>query len=96
MLFDGTETDWGAHRAPGDFRAYGTIAGAAAVPRLKDLLEPRGVFRRRVSADVRASALFALVKVRNDDARRVIEGLTVDKEPVVRSAANTALRDWSE
>lgn len=94
MLFDGTERAWERSERRAIFEAYGTMARAAAVPRLKELLEPRGVFRRRVSADVRASALFALGKVGNADARAVVEQFTADKEPVVRSAANTALRDW--
>lgn len=94
MLFDGADVEWERSERRAIFEAYGTIAGAAGIPKLRELLEPRGVFRRRVSADVRASALFALAKVRNAEARQVIEGLTADKEPVVRSAANAALRDW--
>lgn len=94
MLFDGSEREWERSEQRAIFEAYGTMAGAAAIPKLKELLEPRGVFRRRVSADVRASALFALAKVANAEARAVVEHLTTDKEPVVRSAANTALRDW--
>ena len=94
MLFAGTEREWERSERRAIFEAYGAMAGAPAVPKLKELLEPRGVFRRRVSADVRASALFGLAKVGNLAARSVVEQCTTDKEPVVRSAANTALRDW--
>ena len=94
MLFAGTERAWERSERRAIFEAYGAMAGAPAVPKLKELLEPRGVFRRRVSADVRASALFGLAKVGNLAARSVVEQCTTDKEPVVRSAANTALRDW--
>jgi HEAT repeat protein len=94
MLFDGPEREWERSERRSVFEAYGSVAGAAALPKLKELLEPRGIFRRRVSADVRASAVFALVKVGGPDARAVVEQFTVDKEPVVRSAANAAMRDW--
>ncbi len=96
MLFDAPDVEWERSERRAIFEAYGTVAGAASVPRLRELLEPRGVFRRRISADVRASALFALAKVRSADARQVVERFTADKEPVVRSAANAALRDWRE
>jgi HEAT repeat protein len=94
-LFDGAEPDWERSERRAMFEAYGTLAGAPAVSRLRELLEPRGVFRRKESPDVRASALFALSKVHTDEARRVIESFAADKEPVVRSAANAALREWS-
>lgn len=94
ILFDGAEREWERSERRAVFEAYGTVAGAAAVPRLKEFLEPRGMFRRRASPDVRASALFALVKVGGREARAVVEQFTADKEPVVRSAANMALREW--
>ena len=95
MVFDGGERDWERSERRAIFEAYGTLAGAAAVPKLTDLLEPHGVFRRRASADVRASAVFALAKAGSGDARAAVERLATDPEPVVRSAANTALRAWS-
>jgi HEAT repeat protein len=95
MLFDGAEPDWERSERRAMFEAYGTLAGAPGIARLRELLEPRGVFRRKESPDVRASALFALAKVHTDEARRVIETFAADKEPVVRSAANAALREWS-
>ena len=94
MLFDEVERDWERSERRALFEAYGTVAGTAAISRLRELLEPRGVFRRRVSPDVRASALFALAKVRTPEAQEVIQRFSSDKEPVVRSAANAALRDW--
>lgn len=95
MLFDGPEQDWERSERRALFEAYGTLAGAAAIPRLKELLEPRGMFRRRPTSDVRASALFALSRVRTPAARSLVEQYTTDKEPVVRSAANAALREWA-
>lgn len=76
------------------FEAYGTLAGDRAVPRLTELLAPRGLFRRTESPDVRACAIFALAKIRSFDARMVVDRYSADKEAVVRSAANSVLRDW--
>jgi HEAT repeat protein len=76
------------------FEAYGQFAGEAALPRLRELLEPRGIFRRKTPPDTRACAIFALAKVRTFDARMLVDRFTADKEPSVRSAANAVLRDW--
>ena len=94
MLFDASNEAFERSERRAMFEAYGALAGAAALPKLKELLEPRGMFRRRPSADVRASALFALAKVRSGEARQLVEQYAADKEPVVRSAANAALREW--
>lgn len=94
MLFDSPHDEWERSERRAMFEAYGTLAGAAALPKLRELLEPHGMFRRRTSADVRASALFALAKVRTGDARQLVEQFSADKDPVVRSAANAVLRDW--
>ena len=94
LLFGGTEQDWERSEWRAMFEAFATLAGATAIPKLRDLLVPRGIFRRRGSPDVRASALFALGKVRTPDARTVVEQFTTDKDAVVRSAANSVLREW--
>lgn len=94
ILFDGAEREWERSERRSVFEAYGSVAGTSAIARLKELLEPRGMFRRKGSPDVRASALFGLVKVGGPEARAVVEQFTADKEPVVRSAANMALREW--
>ena len=94
MLFESPNDQWERSERRAMFEAYGTLAGSAAIAKLKELLEPRGIFRRRAAADVRASALFALAKVRTPDARRVVEECSADKDAVVRSAANAALREW--
>ena len=94
LLFDGQDHGWERTERRTLFEAYGALAGAPAIVRLRELLEPRGVFRRRESPEVRACALFGLAKVRTFEARMVVDEYTADKEPVVRSAANAALRDW--
>ncbi len=76
------------------FEGWGTLVGPEGVERMRTLLEPRGLFRRQAPADVRACALFALAKIRTLDARLLVDRYTRDQEPVVRSAANTVLRDW--
>ncbi|MES2124402.1 MAG: HEAT repeat domain-containing protein [Gemmatimonadota bacterium] len=94
ILFENPDPDWDRSERRTVFEAYGQLAGDAAVPRLRELLEPRGMFRRKVSAEVRACAIFALAKVRSFDARLLTDRFSSDKEAVVRSAANTVLRDW--
>ena len=94
MLFDGKEHGWERSERRAMFEAYGQLAGAGGIPKLAELLEPRGLFRRKESPEVRACALFALGKIRTFDARLLADKFTADKEPVVRSAANSILRDW--
>ena len=76
------------------FEAYGTLAGEKSVSRMRELVEPKGLFRRKAPPEVRACALFGLGKVRTMEARAIIDRFTTDKEPAVRSAANSVLRDW--
>jgi HEAT repeat protein len=64
------------------------------MPRLQELLAPRGLFRRFAPAEVRACAIHGLARLGTLEARMVVDQYTGDKEPVVRSAANTVLRDW--
>lgn len=94
LLFDGKDHGWERSERRALFEAYGQLAGETALPRLQELLEPKGLFRRKESPEVRACALFALAKVRSFDARLLVDKFTADKEPVVRSAANAVLREW--
>lgn len=94
LLFTGKDQDWERSERRTLFEAYGQLAGPAAIPRLRDLLAPRGLLRRKELPDVRACAIFALAKIRTFDARLVVDQYTTDKEAIVRSAANAVLRDW--
>ncbi len=94
LLFDDDERAWERSERRTLFEAYGQIGTESALPRLRDILEPRGLFRRKRSPEVRACAIFALGKVRTFDARMLVDRFTADREPVVRSAANAVLRDW--
>ncbi len=94
LIFDGTDHGWERTERRSLFEAYATLAGPEALPRLRELLEPRGLLRRREPAEVRACAIFGLARVRTFEARLLVDRYTNDKEAVVRSAANSVLRDW--
>lgn len=94
LLFDGKDHGWERSERRALFEAYGQLAGPGGLARLQDLLEPKGLFRKKESPEVRACALFALGKIRTFEARLLADQFTSDKEPVVRSAANAVLRDW--
>jgi len=76
------------------FEAYATIAGPAGLATLGDILEPRGLFRRRESAETRTCAAYAVARIRTPEARELLERVANDKELSVRNAAARALRDW--
>ena len=76
------------------FEAYARVAGADALPRFRDLLEPRGLFRRAAQPEIRACAIYGLARLGSFEARLLVDRFTRDKEPVVRSAANGVLREW--
>ena len=94
LLFGSEAKDWERSERRALFEAYAQLAGQPAVARFRDLLVPRGLLRRREPPEVRACAIFALAKIRTFEARMVVDQYTADKEAVVRSAANTVLRDW--
>lgn len=77
------------------FEAFAQIAGAAALGPLGDILEPRGLFRRKENAETRTCAAYAVAKVRSPEARRLLERIATDKELAVRNAAIRALREWT-
>ncbi|HEY4101554.1 MAG TPA: HEAT repeat domain-containing protein [Gemmatimonadales bacterium] len=94
LLFTDTDIDWERSERRAMYEAYGRLAGDGAITRLRGLLEPRGLLRRREPAEIRACALFALGKVRTIDARMLVDRFTSDRDAVVRSAANAVLREW--
>lgn len=94
IIFEDDALDLDRSERRAMFEAYAQLAGNAALPRLRDLLAPRGLFRRSAPAEVRACAIYALARVGGMEARMVVDGYTGDKEPVVRSAANAVLREW--
>ncbi len=78
------------------FEAYAIVAGPPALGPLGDILEPRGLFKRKESPETRTCAAYAIAKIRSDQARSLLERAANDKELSVRNAAARALREWNE
>jgi HEAT repeat protein len=78
------------------FEAYAQIAGPAGLGPLADILEPKGLFRRRENAETRTCAAYAVARIRTPEARQLLERIQSDKELAVRNAAMRALREWRE
>lgn len=76
------------------FEAYAQIAGPPALRTLEEILLPRGLFRRKESAETRTCAAYAVARIRTPEARDLLDRLTQDKELAVRNAALRALREW--
>jgi HEAT repeat protein len=76
------------------FEAYAVVAGTNGLVLLGEILEPRGMFRRKESPETRTCAAYAIAKIKTADARGILERATNDKELSVRNAASRALRDW--
>lgn len=76
------------------FEAYARIAGAAALPALTEILGAKGgLFKKTYAPETRACAIMALARLKNPEARALIEKAQQDKELVVRTAAGRALRE---
>jgi len=74
------------------FEAYALLAGPEGMKRLKDLLEPKGLLRRKEDPQIRACAAMALGRINTPDAREVLQRATTDKDALVRNAAQRALQ----
>ena len=74
------------------FEAYGAIAGEAGVDPMRELLEPRGLLRRKAPPQVRACAALALGRIGTPEAVAALEAVAGDKDLIVRNAVNNALR----
>lgn len=75
------------------FEAYGSLAGAGAIPALEKMLISKGLLARKEDPETRACAAMALGKIRSPEARAVLEKAAQDKEPLVRNAVSRALRE---
>jgi hypothetical protein len=74
------------------FEAYALLAGGEGMKRLKELLEPKGLLRRKEDPQIRACAAMALGRIDTAEAREALQRATSDKEPLVRNAAQRALQ----
>jgi len=78
------------------FEAYGTIAGAAGLDTLRDLLVRRGFFRRKAGADLRMCAALGLGRIGTAEAKAVLQAVSEDGDRQVRNAVIAALRGTVE
>ncbi len=76
------------------FEAYAVLGGPAVLPQLSELIEPKGLFRRKESSEVRTCAAYAVAKIQVPEARDLLERLQNDKDLPVRNAAAGSLRTW--
>ena len=73
------------------FEALGRFGGPAAMPRLRDLLGRRGVFRRGDARELRVCAAVALGEIATPEARALLQEHARDRDPEVREACEQAL-----
>jgi hypothetical protein len=74
------------------FEAYGALAGAGDLARMRDLLEPRGFLKKKEDPQIRACAAMAIGRIDTPEAKAVLERASNDKDPLVRNAVANALR----
>jgi hypothetical protein len=74
------------------FSAYAVAAGPAGVATLEPILLGKGGLARRASPMTRACAALALSLIDTPAARFALKNAATDKDPLVRSAAGSALR----
>ena len=74
------------------FEAFGTLCGDGGVAFLDATLNGKSFFGRREDAEIRACAAYALGRVASEKARDALRRASDDKEILVRTAVNRALR----
>ena len=67
---------------------------ASGLALLADIVEPKGLFRRKESPETRTCATYAIARLKTAEARGILERAANDKELAVRNAATRALREW--
>ena len=74
------------------FEGYGALCGDAGIPHLDNILNSRGFLGRREDPEIRACAAMALGRVRSPRAIEALKKALDEKDVVVRSAVNKAMR----
>jgi hypothetical protein len=74
------------------FEAFGLLAGADAIERLKPMMASGGFMKKKQDPETRACAAMALGKIGTPEARTLLENAN-DKDPLVRNAIGKALRE---
>ncbi len=75
------------------FEAYGLFVGNAGIPRLYEMLQGRGMFRRKDDPETRACAAMALGKIGTPEAKAALEKVAGVKDRMVRNAVGNAIRE---
>jgi len=75
------------------FEAYGTLARDAGIPPLDKLLNRRNFMGRRATPEIRACAARALGMIGSANALEVLRRAQSERDPMVRSAINRAMRE---
>jgi HEAT repeats len=75
------------------FEAYSVLARDAGIPPLERLLNRRSFWGRRASPELRACAARALGIIGTAEALESLRRATRDRDPMVRSAINRAMRE---
>jgi hypothetical protein len=76
------------------FEAYGLLAGQAGIDTLRGMLVVKGgLLKKKVDPQIRACAAMALGKIGSPEARDILNEASSDKEPLVRTAVNRALKE---
>ncbi len=75
------------------FEAYGLFCGNAGVGALYEMLNGKKRFRRKDDPETRACAAMALGKIGTPDARAALDKAKSIKDPLVRNAVGSALRE---
>jgi HEAT repeat protein len=74
------------------FEGYGALCGDAGIPHLDNILNGKGFLGRREDPETRACAAVALGRVRSPRAIEALKKALDEKDVVVRSAVNKAMR----
>lgn len=74
------------------FEGYGALCGDAGIPHLDTILNGKGFLGRREDPETRACAAMALGRVRSPRAIEALKKALDEKDVVVRSAVNKAIR----
>jgi hypothetical protein len=75
------------------FEAYGALARDAGIPPLDKILNGRSFIGRRPAPELRACAARALGIIGSANALECLRRATSDRDPMVRSAINRAMRE---
>jgi hypothetical protein len=75
------------------FEAYGALARDAGIPPLDKILNGRSFIGRRATPELRACAARSLGIIGSASALECLRRATTDRDPMVRSAINRAMRE---